>query len=107
MAVTLSATDLLERAGVADPAEQTRLGTSAETAIALVDRWAPDAPDAVCNEAAIRVTGWLVEQPRAAIRSETTGDVRTDYAASMQSALRHSGAMALLSAWKQRRAGAI
>ena len=30
MAVTLSATDLLERAGVTDPAEQTRLGTSAQ-----------------------------------------------------------------------------
>ena len=73
----------------------------------LVNRFAPDAPDAISNEAVIRTAGWLAEQPSAAITSETEGDIRTSYAPSMLSALRHSGGMALLSPWKNRRAGTI
>ena len=76
--------------------------------VALVERYAPDAPDAVQNEAAIRCAGWLAESPAGAIRSETTGDVRTTFdGARSLGALRHSGAMGLLSPWKVRRAGAI
>ena len=76
--------------------------------VALVERYAPDAPDAVQNEAAIRCAGWLAESPAGAIRSETTGDVRTVFdVARASSALRGSGAMGLLTAWKVRRAGAI
>ena len=81
-----------------------RLGS---TAAALVERYAPDAPQAVKNEASIRAAGWLVEQPSAAIRSESIGDVSTSFAPSLTSALQHSGAMGLLSPWKIRRAGAI
>ena len=76
-------------------------------AVALVERYAPEAPEAVQNEAAIRTAGWLLEHPSAAVRSETTGDIRTSYDPSMTSALRHSGAMALLSPYKVRRAGVI
>ena len=76
--------------------------------VALVERYAPDAPDAIQNEAVIRCAGWLLETPAGAIRSETTGDVRTVFdGARASSALRHSGAMGLLSPWKIRRAGAI
>ena len=74
---------------------------------ALVHRYAPDAPDPVSNEAVIRCSGWLNEQPHAAVRSEAIGDISTAYAPTHTSALRHSGAMALLSPWKIRRAGAI
>ena len=73
----------------------------------MVNRYAPGAPDAVASEAAIRCAGYLAEMPAAAVRSEAVGDVSTTYAASQVSALRHSGAMALLSPWKVRRAGAI
>ena len=67
---------------------------AAALAVALVERYAPDAPPAVQNEAAIR--------------SEVTGDVRTTFdGARSLGALRHSGAMGLLSPWKVRRAGAI
>ena len=68
-----------------------------------------DAPaDAIANEAAIRTTGWLAEQPSAAITSETEGDIRTSYAPSMHDPrCGIPGAMALLSPWKVRRAGAI
>ena len=103
MAVTITATELAEAVGV-DLATATRL---LAVATELVTRYAPDAPDAVAIEAAIRTTGWLAEQPSAAITSETEGDIRTSYAPTMLSALRHSGAMALLSPWKVRRGGAI
>ena len=103
MAVTIDAVGLAEAIGV-DLATAVRL---LAVATALVNRYASAAPDAISNEATIRCAGWLAEQPSAAIRSETEGDVSTSYAPSMQSALRHSGAMSLLSTWKVRRAGAI
>ena len=103
MAVTLTAAQLAEAVGL-DSATAARL---LAVASALVTRFAPDAPDAIANEGAIRTAGWLAEQPAAAIRAETEADISTSYAPSMQSALRHSGAMALLSPWKIRRAGAI
>ena len=78
-----------------------------EVATELVDRYAPAAPNAVSNEAAIRTAGWLAEAPAAGQTGETVGDVGTRYAATSQSALRHSGAMALLTIWKVRRGGTI
>ena len=76
--------------------------------VALVERYAPDAPVPVQNEATIRTAGWLVESPHGPIRSESTGDVRSGFDTSRAlGALRHSGAMGLLSPWKARRAGAI
>ena len=90
--------------GVTDEPTLDRLGS---VAAALVERLAPDAPDAIKNEATIRTAGYLREQPAAAVRSESVGDIRTSFAPAHTSALRHSGAMALLSPWKVRRAGAI
>ena len=84
-----------------------RLDRLGSTAAALVQRYAPDAPQPVKNEAVIRCAGWLHEQPPAAIRSERIGDIETAYVATHTGALRHSGAMALLSPWMVRRAGAI
>ena len=103
MAVTITAAELVEAIGT-DTAPATRL---LAVATQLVTRYAPDAPDAIANEGVIRAAGWLAEQPAASITSETEGDIRTSYAPAMTSALRHSGAMALLSPWKIRRAGAI
>ena len=62
---------------------------------ATVERRAPDAPEDVRDEAAIRMCGYLFDAPEAA-----GGD---RYA----SAFRNSGAYALVSAWAARRAGAI
>ena len=99
----LSATELAVAVGV----DATRAGHLLSAAWALVQRYAPAAPDGILREAVIRTAGWLAEQPAASVRSEDTGDIATNYAPTMQSALRHSGAMALLTAWKIRRAGAI
>ena len=103
MAVTITAAELAEAVGVDSTTATRLLAVAAE----LVTRYAPHAPDAISNEAVIRCAGWLSEQPAAAITGESEGDIRTSYAPTMQSALRHSGAMALLSSWKIRRAGAI
>lgn len=104
MAVTLTAAELAT-ALEAHPALAARL---LATSTALVERYAPGAPEAVQNEAVIRMAGWLIETPAGGIRSETIGDVRTGFEAGRSlGALRHSGAMGLLSPWKVRRAGAI
>ena len=90
--------------GVTDEDTLDRLGAAAA---ALVERYAPDAPSEIKNEATIRCAGWLAQHPAASVRSESVGDIRTSFAPTHLSALRHSGAMALLSPWKVRRAGAI
>lgn len=76
-------------------------------AAALVEDYAPGAPQPIRNEAVIRCAGWLAEQPRASIRSEQVGQIVTSYATAGLSALRHSGGQAILTTWKVRRAGAI
>lgn len=101
--VTLTADVLAEALGV----DRQRADRLLPVGVALVENYTTDAPEAVMNEACIRACGWLAEQPAAAIRSETTGDLTTAYAATHVSALRHSGAMALLSGFLIRRAGAI
>lgn len=103
MAVTILADALASSLGL-DLETATRL---LPVATELVNRYANAAPDSIANEAVIRCAGWLAEQPHASIRSESQGDISTSYATSEVSALRHSGAMALLSPWKVRRAGAI
>ena len=84
-----------------------RVAALGSTAAALVERYAASAPGAIKRESVIRAAGWLAQQPAAAVRSEAEGDISTGFAATHVSALRHSGAMALLSPWKVRRAGAI
>ena len=80
-----------------------RLGAAAS---ALVERYAPGAPQAIRDEATIRVAGYLKEMPKAPIRSETVGPMTVDYAPSMTNAMRHSGALALLSPWEDPPGGA-
>ena len=99
----LTAAELADEIGT----DATRAGHVLAAAWALVERYAPDAPTSVHREAVIRCSGWLVQQPAAAVRSEAEGDVSTGFAPAMSGALRHSGAMGLLSPWKVRRAGAI
>ena len=95
--------DLATAIGV-DSTTATRL---LPVATALVERYAPDAPEAVQNEGVIRCAGYLNEQPHAARMEGEIGDIRARYATGSTGALRASGAMSLLSPWKVRRAGAI
>lgn len=79
-----------------------RLGS---TAAALVERYAPGAPQAVKNEAVIRCAGWLHSAPADGKVSATVGPVTASHSPTRYAALRHSGAMSLLAPWKVRRAG--
>ena len=81
-----------------------RLGA---TAAALVERFAPDAPAPIKCEAVIRCAGWLRDAPSYGARMESEGEISTSFTPSMTGALRASGAMALLSPWKVRRAGVV
>ena len=104
MAVTLTEAGLAEALAINGTLAARLHGVS----VALVQRFAPGAPPVVQNEAVIRTAGWLMETPSGGIRSESVGDVRTVFdGARSLAALRHSGAMSLLSPWKIRRAGAI
>ena len=73
--------------------------TKIKTARELVKQYAPNAPGCVRDEAIIRTVGYLVD--RWASRDSVDGQSQ---APGQISALRHSGAMALLSPWKVRRA---
>ena len=103
MAVTIDAATLAAATGI-DATDAERL---LATASALVTKYGADAPDAIDNEAVIRVAGYLQSQPKAALRAESVGPIETQYAPSRQSALRHSGAMSLLSPFKVRRGGLV
>ena len=117
-AVTLTWQDLytaLEWSGLDGPlTEDTPLPTGPNmirhwenllaTVTALVDRYAPGAPSEIKNEAAIRPAGYLQVNPMAAVSQESLGTKQVSFNTSQISALRHSGAMALLSPWKVRRA---
>ena len=82
-ALKLDATDAAELADV------TRL---LGAATALIEAYAPTAPDAIVDEAVVRVCGYLYDSPTAA-RGTAFG-----------SALRNSGAGGLLLPWRAPRA---
>lgn len=72
------------------------------TASAVVERYAPNAPAAVLNEAAVRVAGWLARTPPGEQTSGGVGPVRLIVRPSAsRNALRHSGASGLLAGWRR------
>ena len=71
----------------------------------LVERYASGAPAAVKSESVIRAAGWL-HGNKPGLRKVNVRSVDIEFSGG-QSALRHSGAMSLLSPFKIRRAGAI
>ena len=106
MAVTVTDSELAGQIG-ADAAIATRL---LKVATEIVTRYVnnEEAPEAILNEACIRLSGWLYESP--ANRTSQIGigpDISLRFNLSQNSALRHSGAMSLLSPYKRRRASPI
>ena len=106
MAVTITAAQLAARiAGAAnDPDVATQL---LATATALVEREAPNAPEAIQNEAAVRFAGYLAQSDFGTIRMEEIGPRRVEYVVNHQAMFRNCGAKAILSPYKIRRAGLI
>ena len=100
MAVTIGATELSAsiRLGGSgeETAQATRLLAYATEAISRhLGTAYEDAPEAILNEAAIRLAGYLYDQPTAA------------GGASFANALRNSGAAAMLLAYRIHRAGSV
>ena len=85
-----------------------RLGEAASALICRYDNSDDDesTPQAILDEAALRVAAWLLDTPKVNIRSVDTGAVKLDYL-SKRNALRSSGAMDLLSAWRMHGAGVV
>ena len=96
MVVTLTVTELLAAlrlgSGTEETAEATRLLAYASE---VVLRHAPDAPDTAHNEAAIRVAGYLFDQPF------------TSRDSAYANALRNSGAASILLPYRIHRAGSV
>ena len=96
------------KASIAGGAKLTddRAAALGETASALVERFAPDAPQAVRNEAVIRVAGWIHSREPRPTQGITVGGIRMDFRERFYSpdALRNSGARSLLTPWRTRRA---
>ena len=101
--ITITAEELAEETGT-DPEGAIRLVVVAS---ALLTEYAPDAPEPTLNEAVIRVAGYLNDTPASPVGTLRVGAEETTWLASYGSAFRHSGAMALLTRSKHRRAGVI
>ena len=100
MAVTLTVPDLQAAVGGLDTERATRLLPVVRT---LVERYAPGAPEALQNEAAIRCAGWLFQSMPGPIRRTAALSTSVSYARE-RSALRDSGGMALLAPYRIKRA---
>ena len=93
MAVTITAVELRAALRLGDTPEETTEATRLlATATELVTNHAPDAPDAVANEAVVRLAGYLFDQPFSPSTER--------YA----NAFRNSGAASLLVRYRVRRA---
>ena len=102
MAVTLDAAALATATG-ADAATTARL---LPVVSAVVERYAPDAPADVQNEAAIRLAAWLDQsQDAIGLQSIDISGVSTTALNDHGAAFRRSGAKGLLSSWATRNLG--
>ena len=97
MAVTIEAAGIRDALS-AKPTEDMLIVRLLTVATAMIDKYSPDAPADVANEAAILYVAYLRESVNPAT-PDSTGPTRA-------TAFRHSGAQALISPWKIRRAGA-
>ena len=104
MAMTLTAAELAEALG-ADQALADRL---LPVAAAIVEDYAPDAPAALANEAVLRFAGYLANTYHyGAVRSHGIGPLSVEYVTNRGAMFRNSGAAALLTRHKRRRAGSV
>lgn len=79
-----------------------------ETAAALIEDYAPGAPQAVKDEAALRFVGYMKQSPVSTISKIDVGSIDIEYSTTNHAAMfRHCGAAALLTRWKVRRGGVI
>ena len=74
-------------------------------AVQAVSDYAPDAPDAIADRAVVQLCGYLDDAPFGPRKADRQGDQATIWdTARATNALRNSGAAALLTRYKRRRA---
>lgn len=78
-----------------------------DVASAIVDRRASAAPSSVCDQAMIRMVGWLNDRSNPALGSETVGDYSSEMNTAHVSAWHYSGAASLLKPWIPRGLGVV
>ena len=92
--------------GAADESDE-RACSLGMTAAAYIERAAPGAPQAIKDEAVIRFAGYLASSDFGAVKREQVGEVAFEHATNHGRIFYNSGAGALLSPWKKRRATVI
>ena len=102
-AVTLTASELAAETGADLPRAERLLQVAAQ----MVLDYAPQAPTALLNEAVIRFGGYLVQSDYGTIRTEEIGPKRVEAHLNHAAMFRNSGAAALLTRHKRRRAGSV
>ena len=96
MSVTLTVAELAAAMRVGDSAEETAEVTRLlGYATVAVEHHAPDCPDVVHNEAAIRLASYLFDQPGTSSR------------ANFANALRNSGAARMMLPWRAHKVGSV
>ena len=105
MAVTIQRDDIIDDVGAYDPTDLPRLDRMLLVASEVVERYAPNAPTVIQNEAAIRFVGYLSQADYGTVRSESVGERSVEYGMNHAPAFRNCGAAMLLSPYKVRRAG--
>ena len=104
-ALTKAIAMLRSVARIADDETAARLGA---VAAAMVEDYAPDAPQPLKDEAVIRLCGYLSQAGSGAVPSHNIGTVISqEYITNHANAWRNCGAGMLLSRWRVRRAGSI
>ena len=101
--VTLTIDELAEAMGMSETNARRLLGVAARA----VNDYAPRAPSALANEATIRYAGYLVNSLPGGIRRQAIGPKVLEYVTNHAAAFRNSGAAALLTRHKRRRARSI
>ena len=105
MVVTIVRNDIIDDVGAYHPTDLPRLDRMLAVATEVVQRYAPNAPTVLQNEAAIRFIGYLAQADFGTIRSESAGERSVEYHLNHATAFRNSGAEMLLTHYKKRRAG--
>ena len=104
MAVTLTSSELQNILGLDSAATAQRLLAVASGVVADYVQENMTIPAGVEDEAVIRCAGYLNQRPVSGATRQRVGDLEVEYRNAGMSPLRNSGAMALLSPFKQRRA---
>lgn len=101
--VTVTAAELAAETGI----ETDRADRLLAVATQVVTEYATDAPTVLLNEAVIRFAGYLGQSDYGTIRREELGPKAVEYQMNHAAAFRNSGAAALLTRYKRRRAGKL